>query len=65
MSDLMFWSLTGFATIVSLILIIVVFIYAKERQLYRRTPAQRKADREVILRYRALRSDTERMAGMQ
>ncbi|WP_455271204.1 hypothetical protein [Rhizobium herbae] len=65
MSDLLFWSLVGFATIVSLVLIIVVLISVNERQLYRRAPAQRKSDREVIARYRALRSDTERMAGMQ
>ncbi len=65
MSDLLFWSLVGFATVVSLVLLIVIFIALKERQLYRRTPAQRKSDRDVIARYRALRSDTERMAGMQ
>jgi len=65
MSDLLFWSLVGFATIVSLVLLIVVWIACKERQFRRRTPAQRKANREVIARYRALRSDTERMAGMQ
>ena len=65
MSDLLFWSLVGFATVVSLVLLIVVFISLRERQLDRRTPAQRKSDREVIARYRALRSDTERMAGMQ
>ena len=65
MSDLLFWSLVGFVTIVSVVLMIVVLIASKERQLHRRIPAQRKSDREVIARYRALRSDTERMAGMQ
>jgi hypothetical protein len=65
MSDALFWSLIGFTTLVSLVLMIVVFTAAKERQFRRRTPAQRKSDREVIARYRALRSDTERMAGMQ
>lgn len=65
MSTTMFYGLSIFSTVVGCILLIVIGIALKERQLRRRTPQQRLADRDVLARYRALRADTERMASMK